>query len=96
MRELNFSLVTVRALCSGAWAHTHKASDRHAPLPCMTRNSVGNFNCAGAGDRTGNFRDPSCGKITRDRMENGHGPIRSARTMPKGARNSCSVFIGVS
>ena len=45
MRELCFSLVTVRALCSGAWAHTHKASDRHAPLPCMTRNSMGNFLC---------------------------------------------------
>ena len=96
MRELSFSLVTVRALCSGAWAHTHKAFNRHAPLPCMTRNSVGNLNCAGTGDRTGNSRDPSCGKITRDRIENGHGPIRSARTMPKGARNSYSVFIGVS
>ena len=61
----------------------------------MTR-SVGNFNCAGAGDRTGNSRDSSCEKITRDTMENGHGPIQSARTMPKGARNSCSVFISVS
>ncbi len=27
-------------------------------------------------------------------MKGGHGPIRNARTMPKGARNSCSVFIG--
>ena len=68
----------------GAWAHTHKSSDRHAPLPCMTRNSVGNFNCAETGDRTGNSRDSSCEKITCDRRENGHGPIQSARTMPKG------------
>ena len=62
----------------------------------MIQNSMGNFNCAGTGDRTGNARDPSCVEITCDRMESGHGPIQSARTMPKGARNSCSVFIGVS
>ena len=62
----------------------------------MTQNIMENFNCAGTGDRTGNSRNSSCEKITRDRMDNGHGPIQSARTMPKGARNSCSVFIGVS
>ena len=45
---------------------------------------MGNFNCAGTGDRTGNSRDPSFEKITCDRMESDHGPIRSARTMPKG------------
>ena len=66
MRELSFSLVTVRALCSGVWAHTHKSYDRHAPLHCMIQNSMGDLNRAGTGDRTGNSRDSSCEEITGD------------------------------
>ena len=74
MRELSFGLVTVRALCSGAWAHYPQdlCSPRSSTLNDTEQH--GNLECAGTGDRAGNSRDPSCEKITRDRMENGHGP----------------------
>ena len=78
MRELSFSLVTVRALCSGAWAHYPQGL---WPPRSTTLNDMNSMETLTVQERE---------IVLRDRMENGHGPIQSARTMPKGARNSCS------